>query len=68
MFSSELTAKFGLIKKLLLDQTTVLIASLDCNAADSVNKDLCLNMGVGGLPHILILHSGQKVLISLRVV
>ena len=56
-----------MIEKIFLDYTSVLIASLDCNAADSVNKDLCLNFGVGGLPHIQILHLGKKVYVSLRV-
>ena len=32
----------------------VLIASLDCNAADNVNKELCLQLGVNGVPSIII--------------
>jgi len=49
------------LAELYKDHSTVMIASLDCNAADSVNKDLCLKFGVGGLPHIQIFNFGHKV-------
>ena len=42
----------------------VLIASLDCNAADNVNKDLCLQLGVNGVPSIIIVKVGEFWLVN----
>ena len=39
----------------------VTVASVDCNAADNVNKELCANLGVSGVPAIQIFHGGVKV-------
>ena len=39
----------------------VLLASVDCNAADNVNKELCSRLGVSGVPSIQIFRDGVKV-------
>ena len=39
----------------------VMIASVDCNAADNVNKELCINFSVNGVPNIQIIKDGVKV-------
>ena len=39
----------------------LLVASIDCNAADNVNKELCSSYGVIGVPSIQILQQGVKV-------
>ena len=39
----------------------VVMASVDCNAADNVNKELCSRLGVSGVPSIQIFRDGVKV-------
>ena len=41
----------------------LMVASIDCNAADNVNKELCSSFGVIGVPSIQILQQGVKVTI-----
>ena len=38
----------------------MLIGSVDCNAADNVNKGLCQRFGVRGVPNIQILKNGEQ--------
>ena len=37
-----------------------MIGSVDCNAADNVNKGLCHRLGVRGVPNIQILKNGEQ--------
>ncbi len=37
-----------------------MIGSVDCNAADNVNKGLCQRFGVRGVPNIQILKNGVQ--------
>ena len=39
----------------------LMVASIDCNAADNVNQELCSSFGVSGVPSIQILSRGVKV-------
>ena len=39
----------------------LMVASIDCNAADNVNQELCSSYGVSGVPSIQILNQGVKV-------
>ena len=42
-------------------EESLMVASVDCNAADNVNKELCASYGVIGVPSIQILKQGVKV-------
>ena len=45
-------------------EESIMVASIDCNAADNVNKELCSSHGVIGVPSIQILREGVKVNIT----
>ena len=42
-------------------EAAVLVAAVDCNAADSVNKALCAGLGVRGVPAIRAFRRGVQV-------
>ena len=42
-------------------EAAVLVAAVDCNAADSVNKALCAELGVRGVPAIRAFRRGVQV-------
>ena len=42
-------------------EEAVLVAAVDCNAADSVNKALCSGLGVRGVPAIRAFRRGVQV-------
>ena len=42
-------------------EEAVLVAAVDCNAADSVNKALCAGLGVRGVPAIRAFRRGVQV-------
>ncbi len=42
------------------ENSEVMIGSVDCNAADNVNKELCQRFGVRGVPNIKILKNGDQ--------
>ena len=44
----------------LSGSSEVMIGSVDCNAADNVNKGLCQRFGVRGVPNIQILKNGVQ--------
>ena len=44
----------------LSENSEVMIGSVDCNAADNVNKELCQRFGVIGVPNIKILKNGDQ--------
>ena len=49
------------LAELYRTEERLMVASIDCNAADNVNKELCSSFGVIGVPSIQILQQGVKV-------
>ena len=49
------------LAELYRTEERLMVVSIDCNAADNVNKELCSSFGVIGVPSIQILQQGTKV-------